>query len=174
MTNPPCRYCSDITSRDATNNYCMPRIFTMTAVLSLVLFMLIVAAWMRSYKCHDSADFGRSPSFYFVANTQYGGFNLRLLTGQHFTQRPPSLDSYVYSSDIKGYHPRHVIFPSYKSFDGSDESLGTTPIPTFTQYAEIPYWLILLLAALMPALWAVSWSRRREWLIRSTGEPQPR
>src|SRR5687768_12977741 len=119
------------------------RVFAFAAAVSLGLLLVVAAAWARSYWYHDSTDVGRSPDFYFVATTQYGGFSLRLLTGQHYLQRPPAYNSLPYPPRLSD-DPRHVIWPSYESYGGSNRSRGAMPIPNMTRYAEIPYWLILL------------------------------
>lgn len=152
------------------------------AAISLLLVAATAVMWVRSYWRHDSFDASASPTTYFAANTHPGGFSARLLTGQQHTMSPPSITSYAYlpSSQFAqnlpfprspgrrmgyGFLPssqfaqKQVVWPRYASSEGADYSHGT-PIPNMTRRAEMPYWVIVIIAIAMPARWIAV--RRRE------------
>jgi hypothetical protein len=135
------------------------KLFGFVAVISLAVGLGVSALWIRSYFYHDSLDDSFSSTTYFVTTTQYGGFSIRLLTGQHHLVGPLTYESYSYSSN--SFRPRSCIWPSYQSYGGSDYSQGGPPIPNLTRYAEFPYWPILLVTALLFWWWIMSLRRKR-------------
>jgi hypothetical protein len=141
-------------------------LLNVATVLSLVLCVATMAAWVRSYRAYDGVYWSRAnPRMQLWIETYRGGLdagvakalsplNVLLPPGAGWHQSTPR-------SYVKGHGPQDTFFNRFGFSLGSFQ-VNATAVRDLT----CPFWFIILLTAILRGARLAGWRRRRARRLR--------
>jgi hypothetical protein len=135
-------------------------------VLSLVLCMATVAAWVRSYQAHDVALWSPASGRLLSISTFRGGLFAGVME-PFFIDNWPTHRAEAASSSPVDY--AELGGPQDSTLHRLGFSLLQKFYPSEQRYFACPYWFIMLLTAILPAARFVGWRRRARRLRMHPG-----
>ena len=142
-------------------------VLTLLAVLSVLLFVATIAAWVQSTSTRTNHRLrwveGRTVRTYDI-NWQAGILQVGRMTIWDYPEAMP--DGWTYTAESIPHYAGALFKTEFSYFDRQwvyDTSRGAQRM---TQSIEVPIWFVTLLFLILPVVWTIAWLRRRRVALR--------